>query len=144
MNIENKSRHNNYDDSVKTTKARHQKSHVFEKDQGLRDITPNKSNKNGSFFLNFKVFDSTVINEDRGVQGMKQSYDEPQSVHEDNLRLPKIKPTANKLDNKISMYANNYNATDSKNVASSIKNSQAYLNRNESSKSICPKCTCFF
>lgn len=126
----------NYDDSVKTTKARHQKSHVFDRDQGLRDITPTKSNKNGSFFLNFKVFDSTVINEDKGVQGVRQSHDEPHMTHEDNLKLPKIKPLVNRLDNKISTYTNNYNGAECANTSSSSKIPQVYFNRNENSKSV--------
>lgn len=58
-----------YDDA-KTTLAKGHKSHVFSK-----DTTPSKRTNNDSLYMNFKVFDSTVI----GDQG-------------DAVRLPKIKP----------------------------------------------------
>lgn len=79
----------------------------MKKDSKRRDITPNRFNKNGSFYLNFKLFDSTVINEARKVNETRISHEEALPIEADaNVKLPNIGQIG-KLDSKISNYTGN-------------------------------------
>ena len=97
-----------YDEVAQTTKASTQSKPILPAKDKKRDITPNRFNKNGSFYLNFKLFDSTVINEARRLNETRVSQEEGGlPTDPDNIHLPTIGQSG-KLDSKISQYTSGY------------------------------------
>lgn len=74
-----------------------------------RDITPNRLDKNGSFYLNFKLFDSTIINTTSKLNDTRKSYEEA-PLTQGSIKLPNIGQTS-KIDSRIDAYVSNYNET---------------------------------
>lgn len=107
INFENKSKISDYNQSSKTTKANSKQDRIFSKDRKPRDTTPSGHNKNGSFYLNFKIFDSTVISDRKNIVDHRKSHDDLAGAS--MPKLPTIKHNSSKLDTKLSTYASNKN-----------------------------------
>lgn len=74
-----------------------------------RDITPNGLDKNGSFYINFKLFDSTVINATSKLNETRESCDEA-PLTQGAIKLPNIGQTS-KVESRVDAYISNYNET---------------------------------
>lgn len=115
MTTDGRVRNNRYRDIAKTTKARNQKSHVFTNNNISRNVTPSKRSNDGSYYINFKLFDSTVINESKVFNESGKSHDILTLLKDDQVKLPNIKHQASKLDKRIELYSSNYRNNDDHN-----------------------------
>jgi hypothetical protein len=87
MNTENRSKYNNSQQAASSTKA-FTNSQSLMKEKSTRDTVTSKNNE--SFFIKFKLYDSTVIDNDAKNSEMCKSSEGTTMKHHKQLRLPKI------------------------------------------------------